>query len=267
MNAIVDPARFPGVWRAGEMDRALPAGIPSGHARLDMELPGGGWPRGALTEILQEGEGLGEVSLLFGALKAVAREGRAVAWINPPHIPYAPALASAGVPLDACLVVRPASAEDALWSADQALRSGACGAALFWLPEKTDYASLRRLQMAAESGRTLAVLFRPASAAAQSTPAHLRALVTHREGRLFISLPKRRGPPLLHPIAIRIPGRPAQGPDSRRSLPPGAFIGGGNVAGGNGGSGSPCHSRAGGNPAATSLATQSIARNAARASA
>ena len=209
MNAIVDPARFPGVWRAGEMDRAVPAGIPSGHARLDMELPGGGWPRASLVEVLHDGAGLGEVSLLFGALKAVGQEGRAVAWINPPHLPYAPALASAGVPLDACLVVRPASAEDALWSADQALRSGACGAALFWLPEKTDYASLRRLQMAAESGRTLAVFFRPTSAAALATPAHLRVLVTQHEGLLHVSLPKRRGPPLLRPIALRIPGRPA----------------------------------------------------------
>jgi protein ImuA len=215
VNAIVDPARFPGVWRAGEMDRAVPAGIPSGHARLDMELPGGGWPRASLVEVLHDGAGLGEVSLLFGALRAVAQEGRAVAWINPPHLPYAPALASAGVPLDACLVVRPASAEDALWSADQALRSGACGAALFWLPEKTDYASLRRLQMAAESGRTLAVLFRPTSAAVLATPAHLRVLVTQHEGLLHVSLPKRRGPPLVRPIAIRIPGRPALREPSR----------------------------------------------------
>jgi len=207
---MVDPARFPGVWRAGEMDRAMPAGIPSGHARLDMELPGGGWPRSSLVEILHDGAGLGEVSLLFGALKTVAEEGRAVAWINPPHLPYAPALASAGVPLDACLVVRPAAAEDALWSADQALRSGACGAVLFWLPAKTDYAWLRRLQMAAEAGRTLAVLFRPTSASVHATPAHLRVLVTHRAGLLHVALPKRRGPPLAHPIAIRIAGHPVR---------------------------------------------------------
>ena len=204
MNALVDPARFPGVWRAGEVDRAAPAGIPSGHPRLDLELPGGGWPRGALTEILHDGTGLGEVSLLLPALKAVAQEGRAVAWINPPHLPYAPALALAGVPLEACLVVRPASAEDALWSADQALRSGACGAALFWLPGKTDYAWLRRLQVAAEAGRTLAVLFRPTSALANATPAHLRVVVTRREGLLQVSLPKRRGPPLVRPIALRL---------------------------------------------------------------
>ncbi|MBX3715744.1 MAG: translesion DNA synthesis-associated protein ImuA [Burkholderiales bacterium] len=221
MNAVVDPARFPGVWRAGEVDRAAPAGIPSGHPRLDLELPGGGWPRGALTEILHDGTGLGEVSLLLPALKAVAQEGRAIAWVNPPHLPYAPALSLAGVPLEACLVVRPASAEDALWSADQALRSGACGAALFWLPGKTDYAWLRRLQMAAESGRTLAVLFRPASDAVHATPAHLRVVVSQGEGLARITLPKRRGPPLARPIAIRLPGRPvSKAPAPVRVLSP-----------------------------------------------
>ena len=210
MSAVLDPARLPGVWRGGHLDAAAPEGIPSGHARLDMELPGGGWPRSALTEILHEGVGLGEVSLLFGALARVAKEGRAIAWINPPHLPYAPALASAGVALDACLVVRPATPEDALWSADQALRSGACGAALFWLPEKTDYAWLRRLQMAAEAGKALAVLFRPLSAATRASPAHLRVVVGSRAGHLAVTVPKRRGPPLLTPIVLRTPGRPVQ---------------------------------------------------------
>jgi cell division inhibitor SulA/protein ImuA len=209
VNAVPDPARLPGVWRGGSVDAASPPGIPTGHVRLDLELPGGGWPRGALTEILHDGVGLGEVSLLFGALARIAQEGRAIAWINPPHLPYAPALASAGIALDACLVVRPASSEDALWSADQALRSGACGAALFWLSGKTDYAWLRRLQMAAEAGKALAVLFRPAAAASQASPAHLRLRVHSHARHLAVSVPKRRGPPLHTPIVLRAHGRPA----------------------------------------------------------
>ncbi len=220
MSAVVDPASLPGVWRAGEVDRAAPPGIPSGHPRLDLELPGGGWPRAGLVELLHDGAGHGELSLLFGALRAVAEEGRAVAWIDPPHLPYAPALALAGVPLEACLVVRPASPEEALWSADQALRSGACGAALFWLPERTGYPWLRRLQMAAEAGRTLAVLFRPSSALAQASPAPLRVLVESHEGLLRVRLPKRRGPPLVHPLAIRLGARP-QGRPARREAPAG----------------------------------------------
>lgn len=209
MNAVVDPARFPGVWRGGALDQTVAPGLPTGFPLLDAELPGGGLPRSGLVEILHDGVGLGEVSLLLGAVRQVAAQGRAVAWINPPHLPYAPALASAGLSLDACLVVRPASAEDALWSADQALRSGACGAALFWLPEKTDYTWLRRLQMASETGRCLAVLYRPSTAAAHASPALLRMQLACREGRLLVSLPKRRGPPLLRPIAVRISGRPS----------------------------------------------------------
>jgi cell division inhibitor SulA/protein ImuA len=209
VSAVLDPVRVPGVWRGGEVDAASPPGVPTGHARLDLELPGGGWPLGALTEILHDGVGLGEVSLLFGALARMAKDGRAIAWINPPHLPYAPALAAAGVALDACLVVRPATHEDALWSADQALRSGACGAVLFWLPDKTDYAWLRRLQMAAEAGKAMAVLFRSVSAASQASPAQLRLVVGSRGDHLAVTVPKRRGPPLHTPIALRTPGRPA----------------------------------------------------------
>ncbi|HRE13679.1 MAG TPA: SOS cell division inhibitor SulA, partial [Usitatibacteraceae bacterium] len=121
MSALPDPSRLPGVWRGGSLDASVPPGIPTGHARLDLELPGGGLPPAGLVEVLHDNVGLGEVSLLSGALAHLAREGRAIAWVNPPHLPYAPALAAMGVPLEACLVVRPASPEDTLWSADQAL--------------------------------------------------------------------------------------------------------------------------------------------------
>ena len=221
MSARMDLAAFPGVWRGGELDHAAVRGVPTGYPLLDRELPGGGWPRGALSEILHDGVGMGEVSLLFGALKIVAGEGKAIAWVNPPHLPYAPALAKAGVVLEACLVVRPVTPEDALWSAEQALRSGACGAVFFWLPERTDYAWLRRLQMAAESRRALAVLFRPSSAASQPTPAHLRAVVSRAQDCLLVWLAKRRGPTLLQPVALRIAGHPVMRMAASDAAPPG----------------------------------------------
>ena len=113
MNAAVEAlAKLPGVWRGGELDRAAPPGIPTGHAGLDRELPGGGWPQGAITEILHEGVGLGEVTLLGGALKQVAKEGRAVAWVNPPHLPYAPALSLAGIALESCIEIGRASCRE-----------------------------------------------------------------------------------------------------------------------------------------------------------
>lgn len=194
---------FPGVWRGGELERVVHPTVPTGHLALDRELPGGGWPMGTLSEVLHEGVGIGEVGFLAGAIARACDSNRLVAWINAPHLPYAPALAQSGIPLDRCLVVRPSSSEDALWAAEQALKSGGCGAVLLWLQGvKNQYAWLRRLQMAAESGRAMAIFFRAAADEVVSTPAHLR-VVAMREGGLFkVRIPKRRGPSLASPIAV-----------------------------------------------------------------
>jgi len=176
--SVAQLAQLPGVWRGGELEHAAQPVVSTGHAILDRELPGGGWPTGTLTEVLHDAAGIGEASFLAGALARASAGDRLIAWISPPHLPYAPALAAAGISLDRCLVVRPRSAEDALWSAEQALKSGACGAALMWFAGvKNQYAWLRRLQMAAEAGRAMAVFFRPASDETLSTPAHLRVVV------------------------------------------------------------------------------------------
>jgi len=202
-DKIAALARLPGVWRGGELERAIHPTVPTGHAALDRELPGGGWPMGTLSEVLHDSVGIGEVGFLAGALARAAQGDRLVAWINAPHLPYAPALAQADVPLDRCVVMRPQSGEDALWAAEQTLKSGACGAALLWLGKvKNQYAWLRRLQMAAETGRAMAIFFRAAADEALSTPAHLRVVVTREAGALKIRIPKRRGPPLTAPIAI-----------------------------------------------------------------
>lgn len=207
--SVAQLVQHPGVWRGGELEHARQPSMATGHAALDAELPGGGWPTGTLTEVLHDGVGIGEVSFLTGALACACRDGRMIAWINAPHLPYAPALAQAGIALERCLVVRPADREDALWAAEQALRSGACGALLFWpareggSARRTDeYAWLRRLQMAAEAGRAMAVFYRPTAAERLSTPAHLRVVLAREQGLLKVRIPKRRGPPLVHPIAL-----------------------------------------------------------------
>lgn len=211
--AVEDLARFPGVWRGGELDHAVHGTLPTGWPELDRELPGGGWPHGTLTEVLHDGVGMGEVRFLCGALAASARSGRLIAWTNPPYLPYAPALARAGIPLDRCVVIEPAHREDALWTAEQALRSGACGALLLWLANalpgeararSADYAWLRRLQLAAHAGGTMAVLFRSTAEEAVSTPAHLRVVLASRGDALEIRIPKRRGPPLAAPIRLQL---------------------------------------------------------------
>ena len=53
----------PLVWRGDRLALADDA-VCSGFARLDRELPGGGWPKRALTELLHDAQGIGELRLL-----------------------------------------------------------------------------------------------------------------------------------------------------------------------------------------------------------
>jgi hypothetical protein len=202
---VAELTRLPGVWRGGELDHASHGVVATGHVELDRELPGGGWPTGTLSEVLHDAVGIGEITFLAGAIARAAQGDRMIAWVNPPHLPYAPALAHAGIALARCVVLRPANKEDALWATEQALRSGACGAVLFWLAHD-EYAWLRRLQMAAQAGRSMAVLFRSTAAERLSTPAHLRVVLERESGVLKLRIPKRRGPPLAAPIALDIGG-------------------------------------------------------------
>jgi hypothetical protein len=113
-------------------------------------------------------------------------------WIAPPHEPYAPALAQQGVELARFLVVRPVTAMEALWAAEQTLSSGVCAAVLLWL-KGTDDRWLRRLKLAAEAGGTLGVLFRPERHRFESSPASLRMAMTRSEHQVHLELLKVQG--------------------------------------------------------------------------
>ena len=161
----------------------------TGRGALDARLPGGGWPTASLVEVLIDDTGLGEVQLFMPALVHAQRSGVGdtpwLVWVAPPHEPYAPALAQQGIELARLLVVRPGTATEALWAAEQALNSGVCAAVLLWL-KGTDDRWLRRLKLAAEAGGSLGVLFRPERHRFESSPASLRLLMTrgHHEARL-----------------------------------------------------------------------------------
>jgi hypothetical protein len=168
--------RRAGVWRAGEWSQQ--AVCRSGYAELDAILPGGGWPRSGLTEILSPAATRGALHAVLPALATLSREERWIVWVNPPHAPYAPALHAHGVDLARVMIVElpeaaAARGRETLWACEQALRFEGCGAALAWLDEAPMLA-LRRLQLAAEAGATWGVLFRPSARARQASPAPLR---------------------------------------------------------------------------------------------
>jgi cell division inhibitor SulA/protein ImuA len=219
MSAAALTALPPGlVWRADQLARPAAEGIPTGFAALDAELPGGGWPRGALIELFAEAPGIGELALLLPTLRAVPAE-RWIAWIAPPHLPYAPALAAAGVPLEQLLLLTPASHAELLWSIRQALASGACALVLAWLA-RADGAALRRLQLAAEDSATPLYLFRPIAAARQPSPASLRLRLTADGDALAVAILKRRGPALAAPLRLPLhrPPEPGRSPLPHHAL-------------------------------------------------
>jgi len=171
LDGLLDERR---VWKGRPL--VQPQGLqPTGHAALDAVLPGGGWPPSALSEVLLAAEGGGELQLLWPSLARLTGEGERVVLVAPPFIPYPPAWLAAGVDLR-CLSLLDASPADALWAAEQCLRSGSCGAVLCW-PQQADDRALRRLQVAAETGQTLAFACRPQQAALNPSPAALRIAV------------------------------------------------------------------------------------------
>jgi hypothetical protein len=174
LDAALRDARL---FRGGRVLCERRDGLPSGLAALDAALPWGGFPRGALTELLHARAGIGELDLLLPALRELlAREPqRRIALVAPPWLPYAPALVQAGLPLARIIWIAPVAAR-VLWSAEQCLRAGCLAGVLAWSPTGDDRA-LRRLQLAAAQGDSHAWLFRPLQQRVNASPAALRLVV------------------------------------------------------------------------------------------
>ena len=206
MISLTDILQRQAVWRGGAPAVAAAPAARTGFAALAAALPGGGWPAG-LVEVLCRAEGVGELQVVLPALAALTAAGHRIAWLAPPYLPYAPALRAAGVRLEGLTVVRAPGRRDALWAAEQALRSGAFHALLLWLP-RASYPELRRLAVAAQAGPGFALAFRPPEAGCESSPAVLRLALepaaSAPAGWLAVRIFKRRGLPQAAPLPLQI---------------------------------------------------------------
>lgn len=170
-----------------------PRVLQTGYPALDAALHEGGWPLGALTELLPRLPGQGELPLLAPALRAALQRPGWLVLVSPPGLPHAPGWAAAGVDVERVLVLRPGNARDWLWTVDQAARAGQ-PAVLAW-PGRVglDGKSLRRLQLAAEEGGGLLVLSRRQSRAEEPSPAALRVRLRSVRAVLALEVLKQRG--------------------------------------------------------------------------
>lgn len=200
----------PSLWRANQLGCGAEKALPSGFSLLDAQLPGGGWPRRALTELMLPHPGIGEIRLLAASLADTQRAGRLVMMFDPPALVSAPALAELGLDVDQLLVIhthlqlRPGA--DRLWALEQALKSGHVGAVVAWLPPCLRSERVRRLQLAAHAHDGPAFMLREMAAQPHASAAPLR-LALHPAGadQLALRVLKRRGPPLLAPLHLALP--------------------------------------------------------------
>src|SRR5262245_9833350 len=191
----------PAIWRGDQYAKVAVESIPTGFAELDVQLPGGGWPRAALTELLTSRRSIGELRLLVPALARLSTDDKWLVLVAPPHRPFAPGFESLGVNLSRLVVVETRSDGESLWAAERCLRSGSCAAVLAWPGPRTP---LRRLQLAAEEGKSLGVVFGSTRSAAHPSPAPLRIQVRAARGKLELQILKRRGGGWAPPLSLDI---------------------------------------------------------------
>ncbi len=200
LDSLLDSRR---VWR-GQPQARPTSRQPTGFAALDAQLPSGGWPESALSELLLPMDGIGELRLLWPTLARLSQASDAtsdekIVLIAPPYLPFASAWANAGVRLDKLQIVL-AQPHDVLWATEQCLRSAACAAVLCW-PLQADDRALRRLQVAAETGQCLGFAMRDAKAAANPSPAALRIVIDAAPAQLRV-IKCRGGNPPTQPLPL-----------------------------------------------------------------
>jgi len=203
----------PALWRASQLARGRVTTVDTGYPILSRELPGEGWPIGALTEILAQSPGSGEIRLLAPALGSLTAP---IALVEPPCEPCVQGLAYSGIPAERLLLLRAPRSNDQLWSAEQMLKASTCGAVLLWQTHvRAD--SLRRLLLAARSSMSLFFVFRPILSASDASPAELRVAVRPAEEGVRVDIIKRKGPKFEGDLTVNV--QPASALISARGRP------------------------------------------------
>jgi protein ImuA len=182
------------VWRAHELAAPSTAVVATGFTDLDRELPGGGWPVGCVTELLQPQYSLAEVQLLLPAVGTQAGPQRQIIVIGAPHQPFLAGWRAWGLSEAHVLVVQPHTPAEALWATEQAVRADGIGAVMAWLPHARPE-QVRRLQACTGGSSFPTFLMRPQDASLQSSAAPLRVQARLAgPGQIGVRILKRRGP-------------------------------------------------------------------------
>lgn len=145
-------------WEPGTR-RKIQKVIPTGMTPLDEMLPDGGWPTGALVEIITPDEYTDAFPLVLPALARLSRASGWLCMVSPPHAVRTRAFTHDSVNSSRILQINPHPGRSGLWTVEQMLCSGNCSAVMAW-PDCDAGLIARRLAQAAVAGNTSGFLFR-----------------------------------------------------------------------------------------------------------
>ncbi|AZZ99058.1 translesion DNA synthesis-associated protein ImuA [Pseudoalteromonas sp. R3] len=159
----------------------------TGYTELDKHLQGG-FPKVGVVDLHTE-LGIGELRLL---LPSLMQQNGLTAVINPPARLNADALQRIGMDTSKLLEITPGCPQEALWAAEQCLKSGACNSVLIWHGALQVH-QVKRLQLAAQTGEACLYLLRREHQGEGTLPVSLSlGLSPHIKG-LNITVKKRKG--------------------------------------------------------------------------
>ncbi|NNJ95365.1 MAG: hypothetical protein HKP57_11510 [Halobacteria archaeon] len=153
----------------------------SGCQELDDMLPGGGWPKGGVVELIVPDDHAEAIDLVMPVLRRLSLQGRWITLVTPPLPSRAAVFTDRDINASRVLQVNPHPGRSGLWTVESMLRSGDCAALLAWPGCDTELMD-KRLQKAAEHGKSLCLLFRYASLATHPSGVDVRLRVEVSEG-------------------------------------------------------------------------------------
>lgn len=149
--------------------RITPTGMPA----LDELLPGGGWPKGGLVEIIVSDKCVDASELVLPALARISQKSRWIAMVTPPQPARSSIFTAQDINASRLLQVNPHPGRSGLWTVESMLSSGDCSAVLAWPVCETGLMDMR-LQKAATAGKALCVLFRHGCVPAHNSGVDIR---------------------------------------------------------------------------------------------
>lgn len=194
------------LWRGTEFGSVVTHTVSTGWDSFDAQLPGGGWPCGAIAEVLGPQPGVLEWRICGPALRRVVAQDGQVVVVGPPRYPHLPGLMHEGLDERHLVWIQAEPPAERLWVTEQLIKANAAGVVMAWLPQARQE-QIRRLQINAQSCDGLVFLFRPEQAQHEASAAPLRIHATHSlDWELHVHIFKRRGP--VHDGVLVLPSVP-----------------------------------------------------------